>query len=69
MVGELASFQQFMVQLACVGIAGLFCVIGATLITLLVKSVAGLRVDEKEEDEGLDVAEHGTAAYGDFSIR
>ena len=69
LVGELASFQQFMVQLACVGIAGLFCVIGATLITLLVKAIAGLRVDKKEEDEGLDIAEHGTGAYGDFSIR
>ena len=68
-VGELAGFQQFMVQLACVGIAGLFCVVGATLITLLVKGIAGLRVDEKEEDEGLDIAEHGTGAYGDFSIR
>ena len=67
--GELAGFQQFMVQLACVGIAGLFCVVGATLITLLVKGIAGLRVDEKEEDEGLDIAEHGTGAYGDFSIR
>ena len=68
-VGELAGFQQFMVQLACVGIAGLFCVVGATLITLLVKGIAGLRVDEKEEAEGLDIAEHGTGAYGDFSIR
>ena len=68
-VGELAGFQQFMVQLACIGIAGLFCVIGATLITLLVKGIAGLRVDEKEEAEGLDIAEHGTGAYGDFSIR
>ena len=68
-VGELAGFQQFMVQLACVGIAGVFCVIGATLITLLVKGIAGLRVDEKEEAEGLDIAEHGTGAYGDFSIR
>jgi len=67
--GELAGFQQFMVQLACVGIAGVFCVIGATLITLLVKGIAGLRVDEKEEAEGLDIAEHGTGAYGDFSIR
>ena len=68
-VGELAGFQQFMVQLACVAIAGVFCVIGATLITLLVKGIAGLRVDEKEEAEGLDIAEHGTGAYGDFSIR
>ena len=68
-VGELAGFQQFMVQLACVAIAGLFCVIGATLITLLVRGIAGLRVDEKEEAEGLDISEHGTGAYGDFSIR
>jgi len=68
-VGELAGFQQFMVQLACVGITGLFCMIGATLITLLVKKITGLRVDEQEEAEGLDIAEHGTGAYGDFSIR
>ena len=68
-VGELAGFKQFMVQLACVGITGLFCMIGATLITLLVKKITGLRVDEQEEAEGLDIAEHGTGAYGDFSIR
>ena len=67
--GELAGFDLFMVQLACVGIAGVFCVIGATIITLFVKAIAGLRVDEKEEVEGLDIAEHGTSAYGDFSIR
>ena len=67
--GELKGFDQFMVQLACVGITALFCVIGATIITLFVKAIAGLRVDEKEEEEGLDIAEHGTSAYGDFSIR
>ncbi len=66
--GELAGFDQFMVQLACVGITGLFCVIGGTIITLIVKSIAGLRVEEKEEEDGLDIAEHGTRAYGDFSI-
>ena len=65
--GELAGFNQFMIQLACVGITGVFCIIGATIITLLTKSIIGLRVDEKEED-GLDIAEHGTRAYGDFSI-
>jgi Amt family ammonium transporter len=67
--GELAGFDQFMVQLACIGITGVFCVIGATIITQFVKTIAGLRVDENEEDEGLDIAEHGTSAYGDFSIR
>jgi Amt family ammonium transporter len=66
--GELAGFNQFMIQLACVGITGVFCIIGATIITLLTKSIICLRVDEKEEEDGLDIAEHGTRAYGDFSI-
>ena len=66
--GEKAGFDQFMVQLACVGIAGFFCVTGATIITLIVKSITGLRVNSKEEEDGLDIAEHGTRAYGDFSI-
>ncbi len=66
--GELAGFNQFMVQLACVGIAGLFCVFFGTIITLFVRSVAGLRVDIEKEEDGLDIAEHGTRAYGDFSI-
>jgi|SRR6056300_57321 ammonia channel protein AmtB len=58
-----ASFDQFMVQLASVGIVGLFCVFGATLITLFVKSTLGLRVSDEEEEAGLDIAEHGTKAY------
>ena len=68
LVGEMAGFDQFMVQLACVGITGAFCIIFGTFITLFVKSIAGLRVDEKEEDQGLDIAEHGTRAYGDFRV-
>ena len=66
--GEMAGFDQFMVQLACVGITGAFCVIFGTFITLFVKSIAGLRVEEKEEVQGLDIAEHGTRAYGDFRV-
>ena len=66
--GEKAGFDQFMVQLACVGIAGAFCVVGGVIITLIVKAITGLRVDIKEEEDGLDIAEHGTRAYGDFSI-
>ena len=67
--GELKGFEQFMIQLACVGITALFCVFGASIITLFVKAIIGIRVDEEEEVEGLDIAEHGTSAYGDFSIR
>ena len=66
--GEMAGFDQFMVQLACVGITGAFCIVLGTIITLFVRSVAGLRVDEKEEIQGLDIAEHGTRAYGDFRV-
>ena len=61
--GASASFDQFMVQLASVGIVGLFCVFGATLITLFVKSTLGLRVSDEEEEAGLDITEHGTKAY------
>ena len=67
--GASAGFDQFMVQFASVGIVGLFCVICTTIITLLVKSIAGLRVDEKEEIKGLDIAEHGIGAYSDFAMK
>ena len=61
--GAKASFDQFMVQLASLGIVGVFCVIGALIIALSVKSIVGLRVSEEEESSGLDIAEHGTKAY------
>ena len=52
-----------MVQLASVGIVGVFCVIGAAIIALIVKSIMGLRVSDEEEEIGLDISEHGTKAY------
>ena len=61
--GASAGFSQFMVQLASVGIVGLFCVICTLIITLIVKSVIGLRVSEQEEEQDLDLTEHGTKAY------
>ena len=61
--GAKASFDQFIVQLASLGIVGAFCVIGALIIALSVKSIVGLRVSEEEESSGLDIAEHGTKAY------
>ena len=61
--GASASFDQFMVQLASLGIVGAFCVIGALIIALTVKSLIGLRVSAEEEEKGLDISEHGTKAY------
>ena len=66
--GALAGFDQFMVQLAGVGIVGAFCVLSTLILVFLVKSLVGLRVSKEEEIEGLDDAEHGMAAYADFSV-
>ena len=61
--GASAGFDQFMVQLASTGIVGVFCVIGAAIIALIVKSIMGIRVSDEEEEIGLDISEHGTKAY------
>ena len=64
--GASAGFDQFMVQLASVGIVGVFCVVCTFIIGLAVKSIMGLRVSEEEELVGLDKAEVGVAAYPEF---
>jgi Amt family ammonium transporter len=66
--GALKGFDQFMVQLAGVGIIGAFCVISTLILVLIVKAVAGLRVSEEEELRGLDSSEHGMEAYADFRL-
>ncbi|MBL6729725.1 MAG: ammonium transporter [Bacteroidia bacterium] len=66
--GEMAGFDQFMIQLAGVGIVGAFCVICTLIIVFIVKTTIGLRVSKEEEINGLDDAEHGMTAYADFSV-
>ncbi len=66
--GAMAGFDQFMTQLAGVGIVGAFCVLSTLLIVFIVKAVAGLRVDKEEELRGLDISEHGMDAYADFRL-
>ena len=61
--GASSGFDQFMVQLASTGIVGAFCIVGAAIIALIVKSIMGLRVSDEEEEIGLDISEHGTKAY------
>lgn len=54
-------------QLLGVILVGIFVLITSTIIWLAVKaSPLGLRVDEEEEVNGLDQAEHGLEAYPEF---
>ena len=50
------------------GIAAIFAFafIGGLIMFFAIKTTVGLRVDEGEEDDGLDITEHGLAAYPDF---
>ncbi len=64
--GSMAGFDQLLVQLAGVGIIGAFCCISAFIILSIIKATMGLRMEEKEETEGLDAHEHGMDAYAEF---
>jgi Amt family ammonium transporter len=66
--GAMASFDQFIVQLAGVGAAGVFCSVCGFIILFVIKKTMGLRVSRKEELEGLDIHEHGMDAYPDFRL-
>ena len=66
--GQMAGFDQFLVQLAGVGAAAAFCSVTAFIILFVIKKVSGLRVSEEEELEGLDLHEHGMDAYADFRM-
>lgn len=66
--GSMASFDQFLIQLAGVGAAATFCTLTAFIILFTIKKVVGLRVSEAEEIEGLDIHEHGMDAYADFRM-
>jgi len=55
-------------------LTGVVAVAGAAFLFSLVvfgiiKAVAGVRVSEEEEVQGLDLSEHGQEAYGDFAVR
>ena len=43
-----------------------FAFAASLILALLIKSTLGIRVSAEEEDEGLDVSEHGQPAYADF---
>ncbi len=64
--GEMAGAGQLAVQAIGVVAYGAAAFISALVIWLVVKAIFGLRVSAEEEEEGLDVGEHGMVAYPDF---
>lgn len=66
--GKLSGWDQFLKQLAGVGIIGAFCCISALLIFYVIRSRIGLRMDGLMETEGLDIHEHGMDAYAEFGV-
>jgi len=67
--GDLAGMSQVVSQLIGIGATGIFCFGTAWLIFFTLKKTIGIRVDEKEEVEGLDINEHSMRAYPDFMTK
>jgi ammonium transporter, Amt family len=67
--GNLAGINQIFSQLIGIGVVGVFCFLTSWLIFFTFKRTIGIRVDEKEETEGLDIHEHSMRAYPDFSTK
>jgi Amt family ammonium transporter len=60
--------HSFGAQLLGVLAAGVTCFAAAFLIFFVIKQIAGIRVSESEELQGLDIGEHGMEAYSGFQI-
>ena len=65
-VGIFSSDHSFATQLIGTLSYALFAFVVSLILALLAKVTFGFRVDEDEENEGLDLSEHGQPAYADF---
>jgi Amt family ammonium transporter len=55
--------SQFMIQLSSVAITVLWTGIASYVILKIIGAVIGLRVDQQDEIEGLDLSQHGERGY------
>jgi Amt family ammonium transporter len=60
---------QLGIQAVAVIATAAFVAIGTFIILKVISLFTSLRVAEKEEDEGLDISQHGEDAYPDFSTQ
>ena len=64
--GAKASLTQLGYQTVGIAAIGAFTVAFSFVIGFAIKAIMGLRVDDAEQAEGLDLGEHGMSAYPDF---
>ena len=65
-IGELTDLsrgEQIVRQLLAIGVSFGWAFLTTAGILLLLKYTIGLRVDERQEEEGLDISQHGEEAY------
>jgi Amt family ammonium transporter len=60
--------DQLISQIVGVVAIAAFVIVTSGILFLVLKKTVGLRVDEQEEIEGLDVHEHGTPGYAADSL-
>lgn len=63
------STGDYLAQLAGIGATAVFVSLTSAIVWVILKKTIGIRVDEREERYGLDMAEVGLEAYPDFEIR
>ena len=66
--GDLAGLAQLGDQIVGILAIGAFTAVFSLIVGGALKATMGLRVNPREEVEGLDLGEHGMRAYPDFSI-
>ncbi len=57
------GFELIIKQAIAVGATIVFAMVGTFIILKVVQAVMGLRVSESEEEEGLDISQHGEEGY------
>ena len=60
---DLSRGEQIVKQLIAIGATFGWSFVGTLLILVIMKYTIGLRVDEQQEEEGLDMSQHGEEAY------
>jgi len=58
--------EQLWIQTLALGVTILWSVIATVIIMLFVKATIGVRVNQEDEHQGLDLADHGETAYDEL---